>query len=77
MKRRVIDEDEDPHVVAGEYDVSLADPFSALAHYYENRDDFESREREFDADRREGERRTRAFLESVEQGDDEAVQQAD
>lgn len=68
VKRRVIDEDEDPHVVAGEYEITLAELFSALAYYYENREAFETRERETSATRREGERRTRQVVENVEQG---------
>ena len=45
VKRRVIDNDEDPHVVAGEYDVSMADLFHALAYYYDHREEFERSER--------------------------------
>jgi uncharacterized protein (DUF433 family) len=41
IKRRVIDVDEDPHVVAGEYGISMADLFGALAYYSEGRDAFE------------------------------------
>lgn len=67
VKRRVIDEDEDPHVVAGEYGISLAELFSALAYYYERREAFEDREQESLAARREGERRTRELVEDVEQ----------
>ena len=32
VKRRVIDDNKDPHVVAGESDVSVADLFCALAY---------------------------------------------
>ena len=66
VKRRVIDCDEDPHVVAGEYDVSMAELFSALAYYYDHRDELTAREREADRARREGERRTRELLEDAE-----------
>ncbi|WP_256948652.1 DUF433 domain-containing protein [Halorubrum ezzemoulense] len=62
IKRRVIDAGEDPHVVAGEYEISMADLFGALAHYYEHRDAFESDDREAERRRRDGERRTRAFV---------------
>jgi uncharacterized protein (DUF433 family) len=64
VKRRVIDEDEDPHVVAGEYDLSLGDLFRALAYYYDNREEMEQRERERATARSEGERRTRKLLNS-------------
>lgn len=77
VKRRVIDEDEDPHVVAGEYEITLAELFSALAYYYENRDAFEARERKASARRREGNQRTRQIVESIEQGEDEAAERAD
>lgn len=63
VKRRVIDADEDPHVVAGEYDLAIADLFRALAYYYDHRDELERREREAAAARRDGERRTRELLE--------------
>ncbi|WP_423996499.1 DUF433 domain-containing protein [Halorubrum trapanicum] len=65
IKRRVIDAGEDPHVVAGEYEISMADLFGALAHYYEHRDAFESDERAAEETRREGERRTRALVEEL------------
>jgi uncharacterized protein (DUF433 family) len=65
VKRRVIDADEDPHVVAGEYGISMADLFGALAHYYEHRDAFEDDEREAERTRRDGERRTRALVEEL------------
>ncbi|WP_159900583.1 DUF433 domain-containing protein [Salinirussus salinus] len=64
VKRRVIDGGEDPHVVAGEYDVAMADLFRALAYYYDHRDEFESREREAAAARREGEQATKELLDS-------------
>jgi len=69
VKRRVIDEDEDPHVVAGEYDLSVGDLFRALAYYYDNREEMQGRERERTSVRREGERRTRGLLKSVEDGE--------
>lgn len=59
IKRRIIDADKDPHVVAGEYGVSMADLFRALAYYSDHRDALREREREAAAARREGERRTR------------------
>lgn len=64
VKRRVIDEDEDPHVVAGEYEVSMAALFTALAYYNEHREDFAKHEREFATARADGERRTRERLAS-------------
>ncbi|PSQ49394.1 DUF433 domain-containing protein [Halobacteriales archaeon SW_12_67_38] len=62
VKRRVIDAGENAHVVAGEYDVSMADLFHALAYYYDHRNEFEEREHEAAAVRREGERRTRELV---------------
>jgi uncharacterized protein (DUF433 family) len=61
VKRRVIGADENAHVVAGEYGVSMADLFRALAYYYDHRNEFERREREAATTRRDGERRTREF----------------
>lgn len=66
IKRRVIDNTEDPHVVAGEYDLSMADLFSALAYYYDHREDAKEREREADETRRAGERLTRELIEGVD-----------
>ena len=65
VKRRVIDVEEDPHVVAGEYGISMADLFGALAHYYEHRDAFEDAEREAERTRRDGERRTRTLVDEL------------
>lgn len=62
LKRRVIDEGEDPHVVAGEYDIDLSDRFGALAYYYEHREELRARERAVAETRREGEQRTRELL---------------
>ncbi len=62
VKRRVIDEGEDPHVVAGEYDVSLTALFTALAYYYDNREEFTDAERAFAAARTDGERRTQRLV---------------
>ena len=62
VKRRVIDSGEDPHVVAGEYDISMADLFTALAHYYRHRESFDRREREFAAARIAGEQRVRDLV---------------
>ena len=74
VKRRVIDEDEDPHVVAGEYGLALGDLFRALAYYYDNRDEMERRERERASTRREGKRRTREQLDAVEDGEPAEVE---
>ena len=60
VERRVIDEQEDPHVVAGEDDVSMAELFTVRSYYYEHRKAFVDREREFATARQNGERRTRA-----------------
>lgn len=64
VKRRVIDEAEDPHVVAGEYDVPIADLFRALAYYYDNRTALGAAENGHEERRRDGERRTRERLET-------------
>lgn len=63
VKRRVIDEEEDPHVVAGEYGISMAELFTALAYYYEHREELSRREETFAAMRHEGEHRTRDLVE--------------
>jgi uncharacterized protein (DUF433 family) len=68
VKRRVIDEDEDPHVVAGEYALSMADLFRALAYYYDNRETFERREQADTARRQQGEQRTRERMEEADLG---------
>lgn len=65
IKRRVIDAAEDPHVVAGEYGISMADLFGALAYYYEHRDAFEERERDAEQARHAGERRTRDLVDEL------------
>lgn len=65
VKRRIIDENEDPHVVAGEYGITMGALFTALAYYYEHRDECTDREREFAAARRDGEQRTRETLAQV------------
>ena len=75
VKRRVIDNDEDPHVVAGEYDVSLADLFRALAYYYEHRDAFAEAERRAAERRASGETRTEDLLDGVA-GTDRTSEQA-
>lgn len=77
IKRRVIDENENPHVVAGEYGVSMADLFNALAYYYDNRETFRERERETATARRKGERRTRELIERDDQNDEEIGKRAD
>lgn len=65
IKRRVIDGEEDPHVVAGEYGISMAGLFGALTHYYEHRESFEEREREAETTRQDGERRTRELVDEI------------
>lgn len=77
VKQRVIDNGEDPHLVAGEYEVSVADVFYALAYYYDHREELARRENEADTDRREGERRTRELLERAASDDAEPTEQAD
>lgn len=76
VKQRVIDRDDDPHVVAGEYDVPVADVFTALAYYYDNRDEFETLEQTATDARREGEQRTAQLLEDLDRTD-ESVERAD
>ncbi|SEH45418.1 Uncharacterized conserved protein, DUF433 family [Halopenitus malekzadehii] len=71
IKRRVIDIEEDPYVVAGEYGISMADLFGALAYYYEHHDTFEDRERDAAQTRRLGERRTREHVDEL-RGEDAA-----
>jgi hypothetical protein len=63
VKRRVIDEEEDPHVVAGECGISMAELFTALAYYYDHREALSRREEAFAAMRGKGERRTRELVE--------------
>lgn len=75
VKERVIDQGDDPHVVAGEYDVSIAALFHALAYYYDHRDEFEARERERRAARQEGEAETRRLVRELR--DTEATERAD
>lgn len=77
FKRRVIDNAEDPHIIAGEYDLSMAALFSALAYYYDHRDELEGREHEADAARREGERRIRDLIDHAESGEAETGEGAD
>jgi uncharacterized protein (DUF433 family) len=62
IKRRVVDNDEDPHVVAGEYDLPVSDVFYALSYYYDHREEFRAREQDAERRRRDGERRTREQL---------------
>ncbi|TKX66091.1 DUF433 domain-containing protein [Halorubrum sp. GN11GM_10-3_MGM] len=66
IKQRVIDAGEDPHVVAGEYGISMAACFGALAYYYEHRDTFEDTEREAERTRRDGERRTANLVDELQ-----------
>jgi hypothetical protein len=68
VKHRVIDEDEDPHVVAGEYELSMADLFRALAYYYDSRETLKHREQADTARRQQGEQRTRERMEEVDLG---------
>lgn len=77
VKRRVIDNDEDPHVVAGQYELAMGELFSALTYYYEHRDELRKREREADAARHEGEQRTRELLNHAESGETNTGEQAD
>lgn len=44
VKRRVIDGDEDPFAVAGEYDLDVASVFKALAYYYDDAEAMRERE---------------------------------
>ena len=62
LKRRIIDQEEDPHIVAGEYDISMAELFTALAYYYDHRDEFVEQEQEYETARLEGERQIQAEL---------------
>ena len=65
VKQRVIDEGERPHVVAGEYDLRVADLFRALAYYYDHRDQFQPWQENAAATRADGERRTRSVLDDA------------
>lgn len=62
INRRVVDNDENPHVVAGEYKLSVSDVFYALSYYYDHREAFQTAEQDADRRRRDGERRTREQL---------------
>lgn len=62
VKRRVLDEGEQPHVVAGEFDIAVADLFRALAYYDENRERFQRREWADASTRADGEERTQTLL---------------
>lgn len=75
-KRRIIDDDGDLHVVAGEYELSMADVFHAIAYYYDHRDELTDREREALVARREGERQTHELVERLV-SDDGAGNRAD
>lgn len=77
VKRRIIDNEEDPHLVAGEYDVSMADLFRALTYYYEHREELEAVERAAEASRRVGEARTNDLADDRDGGDLETSEQAD
>lgn len=76
IKRRVVDNDENPHVVAGEYDLSVSAVFYALSYYYDHREAFRAREQDADRRRQEGERRTREQLDLAD-GQSEPVEEAD
>ncbi|WP_248908700.1 DUF433 domain-containing protein [Halocatena marina] len=77
VKQRVIDNGEDPHIVAGEYDISMTNLFYALAYYYEHRAALSEREREIDVARREGKQQTWEILERAENGAAETGRRAD
>lgn len=77
VRQRVIDDGEDPHLVAGEYEVSVPDVFYALAYCCDHREEFARRENEADTARREGEQRTRELLERVAGDDAEPTERAD
>jgi hypothetical protein len=57
-------------VVAGQYGISMAELFSALAYYYDHREELSRREAAFAAMRPKGERRTRELVEE-QTGSDE------
>jgi uncharacterized protein (DUF433 family) len=77
LKRRVIDTGEDPHIVAGEYEISMVELFKALTYYYEYRELFAERERTAATERRDGERYTQDLIESVERDAAHSTEQAE
>lgn len=77
VKRRIIDNEADPHLVAGEYGVSLADLFRALTYYYDHREELEGVERATDVSRREGEARTAELVGERDGADLETGERAD
>lgn len=77
VKRRIIDNEEDPHLVAGEYDVSMADLFRALTYYYEHREELEGLERAASVSRSVGEARTGDLADDRDRSDLETSDQAD
>ena len=76
VKRRVVDNDEDPHVVAGEYDLPVSAVFYALSHYYDHREEFQAREQDAERRRRDGEQQTRRQLGLAGEGG-ESAEEAD
>lgn len=76
VKRRVIDGSEDPHIVAGEYDISMADLFGALAYYYDNREACERRERTATTRRQDGERATTELIDDIRGTDSPTSEEA-
>jgi uncharacterized protein (DUF433 family) len=77
IKRRVVDEDEDPGVVAGEYDIPMAALFEALAYYYDNRESLGECERTAAEARRTGEGRTAELLAAADPEEPETGERAD
>ena len=62
VKRRVMDADEEPRTVADEYGLTMAQVFQALAFYYDNVEEMETRERNDRSFRTAGETRTAEVL---------------
>lgn len=77
VKRRVIDNGEDPHIVAGEYELSMVELFRALTYYYEHRDDLAADERAAVAARKEGEQQTRDLVDSDGRIESDSREQVD
>jgi len=77
LKRRVIDTGEDPHIVAGEYGISMVNLFKALTYYYEHRESFAERERTAATERRDGERYTQGVIENIERDATDSTEQAE
>jgi uncharacterized protein (DUF433 family) len=66
IKRRVIEEEENPHVVAGEYDISMAELFTGLAYYYGHIEEMRKLEAEEARMREKMTRKTAEMIEAVE-----------